>query len=155
MSPEMSKLLSHILEDAGWYPNREIYIDDAVEALNKAGFNSIPNDLLTLFKEFWNLKFENEVDGLFCCLRLNVFDAVDFFNDELCIFIDESGTKQVAFPVGIVDYISILLCCTKELFFYLVSDKRYYLIGNNFVEMMENVLFYREPYLDYELWKIK
>lgn len=133
--------IKHLLEEAGWYEGRRVDIEYMIDDLRKAGL-TIPNDLISeLLTEFWNLELNFILsDGLSSNIRLNIEEAM------MGIMIEEleklqRATNDKLVPAGLIHFESALLFVSYSGKFYMIVERQMFLIGQNFFDMLETVVF--------------
>ncbi|WP_309715459.1 SUKH-3 domain-containing protein [Armatimonas sp.] len=99
--------LDNILEDAGWYPGREIVIDRMVAIFEQRKFKlfEITKYILTLFGDLYLCVHENiRLD-----LRFEIFDGDDSFNyvnfSNSSVEIVERFFKDEISPIGLLAFL--------------------------------------------------
>jgi SUKH-3 immunity protein len=129
-----------ILEDAGWYPGREIDIGYMIDEIRNEGL-TIPNQVIQgLLKEFWNIELSySKIDGTYGSIKLNTEVAGYYSQLNIEKMEDIVGDKLV--PVGVIgdNLADILVSYNGK--FYMLGDSGFFLIGNNFEEALECIIY--------------
>jgi hypothetical protein len=136
----MDKQIKVILEDAGWYPGRNISIDYMIEHIVKLGYGVPKEVVLLLFKEYWNLELSFIApNGEFSSLRLSV-DVIEFYTDFMLKNIMTLAKEEKIFPVGSVnDGVADLLVSDNGRF-YMSCESGLFLVGDDFMSALESIV---------------
>lgn len=134
------------IEEAGWYPGREIDISYMVNNYIRYGFKE-PNKLIQDFlMEYGNIRIEFRTEqGFRYDIRINPDVGLNFLDSEDSIILEQVIDDHLL-PIGSInsDHGGLLVSFRGK--FYLLGDEGIYYLGDDFLEVCETV-FLQKPIL--------
>lgn len=127
-----------ILESAGWYPNRNINIQEAIIYLKEKGY-VMTESFCQFYKEFGNMGFNIDVNERPRSIQLDIFIPVRYDYDSVIIedYPKITETKSLV-PIGNVNGSSHLVIDENNAI-YLLYDGSVMKVGNNAEETLDNL----------------
>lgn len=128
----MNDIAYSTLDSAGWYLNRSINVDFEIEILQKEGFTPPNESIVSMLKEFWNLRLEFTLpDGSFSDIELNIEAAIDNIDVETMAIHERFLNKKII-PVGLLHFRTALLLVSWDLNFYMATNGEIYMLADSF-----------------------
>ncbi|WP_315814158.1 SUKH-3 domain-containing protein [Paraflavitalea speifideaquila] len=144
----MDDTILSILDSAGWYENRSINIAYEIDDLKLEGF-TLPNEnLILLWKEFWNLRIEFTLPtGEFSDIELSIEKGRRSLDtDDVKAY--ERIVSKTLIPAGLLHFGNALLLISLDLCFYMVMEEGVYQVGESFEDFLD-VTINRKPLLKF------
>lgn len=137
-----------LLDSAGWYENRSINIEYEIEALKREGFTLPNEDVILLWKEFWNLKIEFILPtGEFSDIHLSVEKGRRSVENEDVSNYERVVSKKLI-PSGLLHLGNALLLISLDLYFYILIEGDIYQVGESFEDFLD-VTINRKPLIKF------